>query len=663
MNRQARRLSASHQVLERGILVSVLVITGIGIAAHLAHVPIWISIFSLFALALRYAAVKFEFALPWRVLLMFGLFAGVGGVLLQYGTLLGRDAGIALLILMAALKAVETRHMRDAMVAIFLSYFVLSTQFFYTQNIAIALYSFVVSMAITSILIQLNQGNEKFTLSLRLKWAGRMLLQSLPLMILLFLLFPRLNGPLWRMPEDSNVGVSGLSDTMTPGSISQLIHSKRIAFRVSFDDPIPPMSQRYWRGPVLWNFDGKTWRPLARFQSERGKYSVTGNPVHYKVTLEPHQKRWVFALEMPAGQLSATHLTPDYQLLASTPIRDRREFQLTSYLNYSLDPELSAVMRAHALQLPPNEAGFKARRLATGWRKAGLQGNALIQQALSWFAAFPFRYTLTPPLLDGDPIDQFLFDTRQGFCEHYASSFVFLMRAAGLPARVVTGYLGGEWNPIGHYMLIRQADAHAWAEVWLKGRGWVRVDPTTVVSPDRVETGVSSVIGSDASVPLFIRASYGRSWFNQLNFVADNINYQWNRWVVAFGPEQQRALLRKLGVRQPGWDSLVVLLIIGCAALASIYSLLFIYKNRRSETNDPLLSVYRRFCEKMATVNLHRLAHEGPMDYAHRITRARPDLARQVMQISKLYCRLRYANDGRLGSLPMLKKLIGKLRL
>lgn len=661
MNRQARRLNASRQVLERGTLDAVLVITTIGIAAHLAHVPIWISMFSLFALALRYATAQFEIALPWRVLLLFGLFAGVGGVLLQYGTLLGRDAGIALLILMAALKAVETRHMRDAMVAIFLSYFVLSTQFFYTQNIAMAMYSFVVSMAITSILIQLNQGNEKFTLRVRLKWAGRMLLQSLPLMILLFLLFPRLNGPLWKMAEDSNTGVSGLSDTMTPGSISQLIHSKRIAFRVSFDDPLPPMSQRYWRGPVLWNFDGKTWRPLARFQSKRGKYSVTGKPIHYRVALEPHQKRWVYALEMPAGQLSANQLTPDYQLIAASPIRNRLDYRLTSYLNYTLDPELSIAMRDHALQLPANGAGIKARRLAAGWRKAGLQGKAVIKKALAWFAALPFSYTLTPPLLNADPVDQFLFDTRQGFCEHYASSFVFLMRAAGLPARIVTGYLGGEWNPIGHYMLVRQADAHAWAEVWLKGRGWVRVDPTAVVSPDRVETGISSVIGSDTSVPLFVRASYGRSWFNRLNFVMDNINYQWNRWVVAFGPEQQRALLRKLGIRQPGWGNLVTLMMLGCTALVSVYALFFIYKNRSTD-NDPLVALYRRFCEKMATVNLHRLAHEGPMDYAHRISRARPDLAEQVMQISKLYCHLRYANDHRPEGLPTLKKLIGELR-
>ena len=642
-------------------MLAVIFVMAVGIAPHGAHVPFWISGFSLIALILRYASVVGKLVLPWRIVLVFGVCASVGGVFLQYGTLLGRDAGVALLIMMAALKVVETRGVRDAMVAIFLTYFIVTTHYFYTQSIAMVLYTVCVSLLITSVLIQLNQGSEKLTVYFRLKWAGRLLLQSLPLMMVLFLLFPRLNGPLWALPEDSKTGISGISDEMAPGSISQLIQSKRIAFRVSFDDQLPPMEKRYWRGPVLWNFDGKTWRPLRELRDDyRVRYLSSETPIQYKITLEPHNKRWLFALDIPTNQSPQLKLTSDYQLLAPKPIRERSTYQHVSFLNYTIDPELSISARKYALKLPDG-VGLNARKLAAHWHQAGLNAKAIVQKALDMFSELPFVYTLTPPLLDKDSIDQFLFEVRRGFCEHYASSFVFLMRAADIPARVVTGYLGGEWNPLGDYMLIRQADAHAWAEVWLEGQGWVRVDPTSAVSPDRIETGVSRMINDNESVPLFVRASYGHTWLNRLSLIIDNVNYQWNRWVVAFGPEQQRALLSKLGFKQPDWDGLVILMISGCMLMGSVFTAVLIWKSKRSNV-DPLVSVYQRFGEKMAKANLRRLAHEGPMDYASRISTSRPDLAKPVMQISRLYSQLRYANESHPQALSILKKLVNDLR-
>ncbi len=658
---QVQGSSHNYKRPETSVLLAVIIVTGAAIAPHGAHVPLWISGFSIIALVLRYAAVVGKLVLPWRILLIFGVCASAGGVFLQYGTLLGREAGVALLIMMATLKVVETHRVRDVMVVIFLTYFVVNTHFFYTQSIAMVFYTAGVSVLTTAILIQLNQGSEKITVYLRLKWAGRLLLQSIPLMIVLFLLFPRLNGPIWALSNDSTTAISGLSDEMAPGSISQLIQSKRIAFRVNFNNQLPSMEKRYWRGPVLWDFDGKTWRPLTeRRDNLNGSYLISGTPIRYKITLEPHNKRWLFALDMPVSLSTELNLTSDYQLLSAKPIRERSTYQLASLLNYRIDPELSVTARSYALQLPDG-VGLNARKLATRWRKEGLNANAIVQKALDMFAEFPFVYTLTPPLLDKDPIDRFLFETRRGFCEHYASSFVFLMRAAKIPARVVTGYLGGEWNPLGDYMLIRQADAHAWAEVWLEDHGWVRIDPTSAVSPDRIERGVSRMINVDESVPLFVRASYGHSWLNHLSLFIDNVNYQWNRWVVAFGPEQQRVLLSKLGFKQPTWDSLVILMVSGCILIGGVYIAFFIWRDKRSNI-DPLVTLYQRFGEKMAKANLRRLAHEGPMDYAGRISKTRPDLAESVMQISRLYCHKRYGNENHPQTLSTLKKLINELR-
>ncbi|HEX9180208.1 MAG TPA: DUF3488 and transglutaminase-like domain-containing protein, partial [Burkholderiales bacterium] len=582
--------------------------------------------------------------------------AGFAGVFLSFGTVFGRNSGVALLTVLIGLKLLETRSLRDANLVVFLSYFLVITNFLYSQTIPTAIYLLGVVFVITLTLLRLNCASEPPPLRERLRIAGVLLGQSVPLMLMLFVFFPRIPGPLWGLPTDAHSGVSGLADRMSPGTISELLLSDDVAFRVDFlGGAPPPPALMYWRGPVLVNYDGKTWRmPRLGFVT-RPDLQVSGPSILYEVTLEPHHKPWLFALEMPSTKPPRSSFSTEFQLLAMRTVRERTRYTLESHTSYRIGLREPESELRRSLELPE---GFNpgARELAEGWRAAAADPVEIVQRALAHFRTEPFAYTLNPPLLGQHGVDDFLFRTRRGFCEHYASAFTFLMRAAGVPARVVLGYQGGEANPMGGYVIVRQADAHAWSEVWIAERGWVRVDPTAAVAPERVESGIQAALPEGESLPLLLRADL--EWLLQIRLTLDSIGFRWNQWVVGYNPERQLDLMSRLGMRAPDWRTMAVWLLAGAGTLLLVFGVWML--RRLAATSDPVLAAWRRFCRKLERAGLPRRPGEGPRDYCERIKGHRPALSEAVERITALYISLRYGTLDDREQARQLKRLVSR---
>jgi len=625
-------------------------------APHVERLPWWITILAVILMLWRTYLGRHRLPLPRKWLLLLIVAGATAGIYLHYRTIFGRDAGVALLIVMLALKLMETKSRRDAILLFFLAYFLVITNFFYSQTIATALYMMICVWMITAGMIGLHY-TQPAGYRNQLRTAALLLAQSAPLMLALFLLFPRVQGPLWGLPQDAYSGLTGLSDTMSPGSLSNLSLSDAVAFRVSFISAPPPPKQLYWRGPVLWDFDGRTWS-APRFFYGQPRFQTNGVPIEYEVTIEPHNKRWLFALELPARLPPRSRLTGDFQLISNTRVASRMRYGMVSYLNTQYGMNESRMALHRALQLPP---GFNPRtiKLAQSLRRQFPDDHALMAEVLSMFRKEKFFYTTTPPLLGTNSVDEFLFDTRRGFCEHYASAFAVIMRAAGIPARIVTGYQGGEINPVGNYMIVRQADAHAWTEVWFPDTGWVRVDPTAAVSPLRVESGIAAAVPKTDPLPLMVRGDY--PWLRQVRLNWDSIANSWNQWVLGYNPERQRNLMSRVGIDDATWRTLAVMLIVTTGLITLTFALLML-RRLKTVVRDPAQRAYYRFCAKLERENLRRDPVEGPLDYAARLSRLRPDLAAAVAAITRLYIALRYGRDAGTDALQDLERRIRQFR-
>ena len=619
------------------------------------HLPEWLA--GLSALLLLWSAwlrasreATSLLPLPDRRLLMVLTLGGTLAIAAYYQTLFGRSAGVALLTLLASLKLLEVRSKRDALVLVLLCCFLLLSQFIYIQDIARILTLLLGGVLVTAALAILEYPAHRPRALLRL--SGLLLLQSLPMMLLLFVLFPRIHTPLWGLPADAFSAHTGLSDSMSPGAISLLSQSDAIAFRVQFardasGGAVPPQPLRYWRGPVLVDFDGRTWRMASTPQTVRSlPYVSLGQTLSYAVTLEPHNRQWLFALERLSLMPAETSMTTDYQLLTKEPVRGRQRFELHSTLAWrERDVQaLSALERQATLQLPAL-GNPRSRALAQAWRKeagaAGAADAAIVRRLLEHFRQERFFYTLRPPLLGEDGIDDFLFMTRRGFCEHYAAAFVFVMRAAGIPARVVTGYQGGEVNPVDGVLVVRQSDAHAWAEVWLAGQGWQRVDPTAAIAPARVELGLSRALAEDEPLPLLARAEFG--WLQGARYRWEAVANAWNQWVIGYDQQRQRNLLQRLGLSTPDWQHLAALFATLCGGLLLAMTALALYQR---STRDPLAVAWQRLSDRLGRLDVARHPWEGPESYMMRIRQSlpgRPALLDEVQTIVALYIRLRYA--------------------
>jgi protein-glutamine gamma-glutamyltransferase len=468
--------------------------------------------------------------------------------------------------------------------------------------------------------------------------AGRALLYALPLALVLFALFPRLPGAFWALPP-SEGAETGLSDSMSPGSISQLTSSYEIAFRVKFDGEPPPAPQRYWRGPVLHDFDGYTWkrRPGGGYLPQALTYA--GEAYHYRITLEPSQQRWWFTLDtVDHSPAPYVYFNYDYELVARDPVTDTTSFDAVSHTVTRSTGPLSKLARQVETQWPKGR-NPRSLQLARDIRARVSSDGAFVDAVLKLLRTGGFVYSLTPPLLDYDSVDDFLFNTRSGFCGHYASAFVTLMRGAGIPARVVTGYLGGEWNPIGEYFIVRQSDAHSWAEVWLEGRGWTRIDPTAVVEPERLTRGIMNLLPDAGSAEArLVRFSP--------NFAAllqrwDAVNMWWSSHVLKYDFKSQLNLLSRLGIHSPDLSTL------GWAFVTALLSWMtwIAWQMGRGPSRvraDRLARAYARLCRKLAGIGLPRSAHQNPIAYAEAVAEQRPDLQEAVRGLLARYAELRY---------------------
>ncbi len=608
---------------------------------HVERLPWWITALTVLLGSWRMYLAYARFNLPAKWLLLLIVAFSTIGIYVHYRTIFGRDAGVGLLIIMLVLKLLETRTQRDGMLLIFLGYFLVITNFLYSQTIPTALYMLCCVWIITAAMVGLHFREAPDGFRYQLKLSARVLAQSAPLMLIFFLLFPRVQGPLWGMPTDAHAGVSGLSDSMAPGSMSNLILSDDVAFRVTFDAPrLPGPHQLYWRGPVMWDFDGRAWTAPRFFYGEP-RYETTSQPVQYTVTLEPHNKRWLFALDLPGKVPPRANASSDFQILSERPVSNRLRYDMVSFLSVKYGADESSLALRRALQIPQ---GYNPRAvaLARTLRNRTSDDRQLMNEVLVMFGRDGFTYTLSPPLLGTHTVDEFLFQARSGFCEHYSSAFAFLMRAAGIPARIVTGYLGGELNPVGNYMIVRQADAHAWTEVWFRDTGWVRVDPTAAVSPARVERGIGAALPRTDALPLLFRGDY--AFLRQLQLSWDSLANSWNQWVLGYSPERQRRLLTAMGIEDADWRILITTMVIATGLVTLALALVAVFRMRK-RIHDPVHGDYLRFCGKLAVRGLPRDAGEGPLAYARRLAQARPDLDASVDAITQLYVALRYGRS------------------
>lgn len=584
--------------------------------------PLWVDLACL-------AAVIHRFYGKWETrgwLLKLSAIGTACGVFLQYGTLLSREAGVALLSLLVCLKLFEQKGRKDAMLVVFLCYFLLMTWFFDSESVFAAAGMLAMLVFLTANLISVNSGSSSFPDALRS--SAILLLQAAPFALLLFLLFPRIPGPIWALPRHAPRATSGLSDSLSPGSIGNLALSDAIAFRVEFRTKIPNQPDLYWRGPVLWDYDGKTWTRGARAQAG---YSLGAMQAfsEYDVMLEASGRRWLFALDMPLSPPRDALISPDGEILASNPVKSRMRYSLASSLEYEMGLDEGEANLREALKLPE---GFDPQAVSLAEKWKGKPVPEILDEAVKFYRAGHFVYTLRPPVLGKDEIDDFLFRTRSGFCEHYASSFAFLMRAAGVPARIVTGYQGGEINPFDHYLTVRQSDAHAWVEIWSKGRGWVRIDPTAIVAPARIESGMSAALPQAA--PFMMRGG-----FRRLRFGWDTAADLWERWVVGFGQARQKQLFSAFGMKSVNLSDISAAFAIAVMVFLLLVSLLLFF---RSAKRDRVLETYLLFCRKMKRIGLEREASEGPLEYSKRIKTFRPDLSSRVDGIVRRYIMLRY---------------------
>ena len=602
--------------------------------SQVMHLPLW-------AVALVPGAIALRLALgraPGRPALILLVLLVIGAVLARFHTVSGPAAGGAFLCAMVGLKFLETRDRRDAGLLLCLSYFLAVSIFLSSQSIATAAWV-LLSVAVTTVALTVLAVPVGPPMGLRVRRSAAVLMQAVPIMLVLFVLFPRIPGPLWSIGGEETAR-TGLDDRMSPGDITRLTRSAAVAFRVQFEGEPPPPEARYWRGPVFWEFDGRTWSEGQPVYPAVAPPRAAGRKHAYSVLLEPHGRRWVFALDVPISAGRSVQRGAGYGLTTENRVENVRRFRLRSALDYRLEPQLPAPRRRRALELPPDSAP-QARALAIQWRVAANGPRGVVDRALEYLRTRDFIYTLSPPALDANPIDTFLFETRAGFCEHFASAFAVLMRAAGVPARVVTGYHGGETNALGDYMIVRQSDAHAWTEVWLPEQGWTRVDPTGAVSTTRLSTGIASVAGADRELSPLSRS--GGGMLKHVALAWDSVNHGWNRFVLGYDTGMQTRLLERMGLARLGDWALAA---ITAAAAALVMAAVWVFALTPRGPRDPVTRHWRRACRRLRRVGIEPGPAEGPVDLAARVQRQRPDLGPAFDRIVRLYVDLRFRPPG-----------------
>ena len=604
---------------------------------HVKFLPIWVTFIFLFCCAWRlYVEQKRQRLPPAWLRIILSLMACIG-VLASYESVSGVGPGSALLAVMAALKLLETKRRRDQFVLLFISIFLIMSSLLREQYIWSLPYLIAGVLFTMTAWLRMSLSSQ-VSVAESFKTGARLMLYALPLTLSMWVFFPRIGTPFWAVPIDTSGAIAGLSEQMSPGDISSLSLSNAVAFRVKFEGAVPPPQQRYWRGLVLNRFNGRTWSGNEPSIDSRARRNVEylGEPVSYQVTMEATQQHWVFALDIPfEWDLDSLVMGRQQQLARMQPIDQRIAYNVISHPNFRLNNELSERARQYYASLP-NNSNPRTLEFSKQLRKESPSDAAFINKVLQKFNKEEFFYTLEPPALGRNPVDAFLFDTKRGFCEHYASAFAVMMRAAGIPSRIVLGYQGGEINPMGAYMIVRQADAHAWTEVWLPERGWYRLDPTAAVAPERIESGRSAAMFDG------IGAIWGLSapseFIYQLTLTWDAINAKWNDWVLGYGPENQGKFMEWLGMEDPDWRQMMLTLVASVVILIGVISVLLMLRYR-PPPKDAASILYQKFTKK---VGIPPSRGETPLSYAVRLAREQAGLAGHADSITAQYLDARY---------------------
>ena len=586
---------------------------------------------------------------PLPALLRHGATAiGLATLFMSYGDLSGRRAAVSLLTVMLALKMIECYRIRDARLVVSFSLFLCATQFLFAQGILMPFYGGATVILALVTLTQLQRSEAwahegeppvvKASLWSELNFSFRLLALAVPVGLAFFILFPRLASPLWGIPETTLDSKSGLSDSMSPGSIQSLFMDDSPAFRAEFTGPVPSAEHLYWRGPVFWRFDGDTWK--GGYYGRNIEASARPEPSEgawdYTVQLEPNERNWLFALDYPASVPPDTRLTMDFQLIRRQPVIQLMQYGVISNPEFVDTPQLRDALRLQALDLP-EDRNPRTRQLVEEWRQETPGDPEFVNRALRYFNQERFHYSLEAPLLGTHSVDDFLFDTRTGFCEHYASTFAVMMRMAGIPTRIVTGYQGGWYSELGNYVLVRQSDAHAWTEVWFPERGWTRVDPTAAVSPLRVQQGSMSAL----SMPRhFLDYSWLRGWRNS----ADVVRQRWNDWVIEYGAHRQAELFAPLGLDHMSPAMLVTALFI-VIAVVSAFLFPIVLRIKGPGHKDPIQQAWQKFLKRLKRAGFESLPSDGAIELAEAASLRLPADSASIHQIAQIYTRSRYSPD------------------
>lgn len=587
------------------------------------------------AIALAAAVIT---ALSWRrplsnvlrAVLAVGIVIAVSA---QFGFQFGRDTGCALLGAMLALKPSETYSLRDARSLIGFALFAPFSTFLLDQgptSLALGLVAALLALGVLQRLAAL-EGEVPFVrIDMPLRNALRLVVLGLPLAFAIFWLFPRIATPLWGVPGRAQARV-GLSDSMSPGDWVDLLADESVAARVRFIGPTPPKSQMYWRGPVLWDFDGRTWTRGAPVDTKAAPFVPSASRWTYVLDIEPTDRSQLIALDLPLAIPAEARATSDYSLRSIRPLAGLTRWTMSSSPPAQLDATLDARERRRALALP---AGFDPRTVALGRQlRAKLHDDrAIAGYALDWIHR-DFSYSISAPVLGRDAMDDFLFRTHIGYCEHFAGAFTLLMRAAGIPTRVVTGYAGGTWNRLGGYWMIRRLDAHAWTEIWLHGRGWVRVDPTAAVAPENVYDTLEAQLPEGG----LLETLQGPSGMRQ---VGDWMRQNWNDLVLGFDADRQSRLLAPLGLRK--LDPTQLALLFGAVASLALGVMVW-FGLRGPRERDPVLRAWHSLDRRYARIGLSRAPHEPATTWAERITKAGAPKAAELRNLAARFTQARYA--------------------
>ncbi len=626
----------------------------LGTIPHFGRLPAWSVCWCIGFLSLALMGIKRGWKRPGRLIRGLTALAGFTGVLVSFGFPFAREAGVCLLSVAAGLKPMEIRSQRDKMVALFLSYFLVFTTLLFSTSLPSTLHMFVSVLLITGVVIAVNRPRARPESFLGLSLT--LMLQALPLAVALFFLFPRIQGSLWGI-KAPGTGISGISDTLGFGSITSLAKDRRVAFRAAFTGEVPEPEFLYFRALVFQDLGPSGW---TRGDWAPSLFSLPKAPARtrYEIILEPHGKKWLPALDLPVSTPPNARMKGNYTLIANSAVKKTMRYSLVS----ALDARIATSPPDPGYLSLPEGGNPEARALAKAWRRAHGTPEGIVAAALDFFKTGEFFYTLNPPPMDQNSVDQFIFEKKRGYCGHYAASFAFLMRASGIPTRILGGYLGGELNPFGNYLIVRQSEAHAWVEVWLEKKGWTRIDPTSVVAPLRVAGGLEAALPPADRSAVFLFSGEGRvgRLMKRVTLGWDALNLGWNRWVIGYSFTKQNALLSKLGLEAVSRAGRVKHLLFLTALLLPLALLIPLFTNyRKKGEKDPAAELHDLFCRKLARIDLPRKPCLGPDDFAAKIAVKRPDLAVRTREITELYIRMRYTGKGvRQGELKKLRTLV-----